>query len=206
MLSSGFSSVHCVLWWGAKNYQNNDSWDIFSFFFYWLGCFVEGSYTRLGRESKSSLSNLRPSVTTVSPKHPIRDSMWSSHVCNALNSGMKLAVLQQTSNTLIIDDSLWGAAALSLSLSHCKLNEERVRKKEGEEPENGEGEFCSTSNVQNGRRKTRRHLDSGRRAKWCRAEAQGWWDLTQQRCEELKLWRANWKEGKKRTRWPLSHP
>lgn len=49
---------------------------------------------------------------TLSQKHPIQDSMWSSDVCNALNSGMKLAVLLQTSNTLIIDDSLWGAAAL----------------------------------------------------------------------------------------------
>lgn len=42
----------------------------------------------------------------------MRDSMWSSDVCNALNSGMKLAVLQQTSNTLIIDGSLLGAAVL----------------------------------------------------------------------------------------------
>lgn len=39
-------------------------------------------------------------------------SMWSSNFCNALNSGMKLAVLQQTSNTLIIDESLLGGAAL----------------------------------------------------------------------------------------------
>lgn len=42
----------------------------------------------------------------------MQDSMWSSDVCNALNSSMKLAVLQQTSNTLIIDDSLLGEAAL----------------------------------------------------------------------------------------------
>lgn len=42
----------------------------------------------------------------------MRDIMASSDVCNALNSGMKLAVLQQTSNTLIIDDSLLGADAL----------------------------------------------------------------------------------------------
>lgn len=42
----------------------------------------------------------------------MRDRMWSSDVCNAFNFSMKLAVLQQTSNTLIIDDALLGAAAL----------------------------------------------------------------------------------------------
>lgn len=39
-------------------------------------------------------------------------SMWSGDVCDALNSSMKLAVMQQTSNTLIIDGSLLGAAVL----------------------------------------------------------------------------------------------
>lgn len=39
-------------------------------------------------------------------------SMWSGDVCDALNSSMKLAVMQQTSNTLIIEGSLLGAAVL----------------------------------------------------------------------------------------------
>lgn len=55
MLSWWFSSVHCVLRWGAKNYQNNDSW-----VFYRLGCSVEGSDTRFSHESKSCLLSLDP--------------------------------------------------------------------------------------------------------------------------------------------------
>lgn len=43
---------------------------------------------------------------------PMWASMWSGDVCNALNSSLKLAVMQQTSNTLIIDGSLFGAAVL----------------------------------------------------------------------------------------------
>lgn len=74
-------------------------------------------------------------MSTVSPQHPMRDRMWSSDVCNALNSGMKLAVLQQTSNTLIIDGSLLGAAVLYQTPN--KMRKECEKRSKTDEMERG---------------------------------------------------------------------
>lgn len=63
------------------------------------------------------------------------DSMWSSYVCNALNSSMKLAVLQQTSNTLIIDGSLLGVAILCQTANKmrngCEKEARAMKQREG---------------------------------------------------------------------------
>lgn len=61
--------------------------------------------------------------------------MWSCNVYNVLNSSMKLAVLQQTSNTLIIDGSLLGAATLYHSANKTK---KRVRKEASDTEGSGE--------------------------------------------------------------------
>jgi len=79
---------------------------------YWLECSVDGS------------DLLRPSISTMSPKHPTAD-MWSRGVCNVLNFAVKWAVLQQTSNTIITEGSLRS----SHCLSYCKQNEQRVRER-----------------------------------------------------------------------------
>lgn len=74
-------------------------------------CSLEGCDVQFSHEPKSSLVSSEH-CSDVPPEHPMWASMWSGDVCNALNSSMKLAVMQQTSNTLIIDASLLGAVVL----------------------------------------------------------------------------------------------
>lgn len=66
---------------------------------------------QFSEEPKTSLVSSEY-CSDVPPEHPMRASMWSGDVCDALNSSMKLAVMQQTSNTLIIEGSLLGAVVL----------------------------------------------------------------------------------------------
>lgn len=66
---------------------------------------------QFSEEPKSSLVSSEY-CADVPPEHPMGASMGSGDVCDALNSSMKLAVMQQTSNTLIIEGSLLGAAVL----------------------------------------------------------------------------------------------
>ena len=98
----------------------------------------------------------------------MRDSMWSSNVCNALNSWYEIScVVANFKHINYRRFSLRGSS----SLSDCKQNEESERKRQ--ERWNGEREFCSTSTLQNRREKTRRNLNSEMRGKWCRAETLG---------------------------------
>lgn len=98
------------------------------------------------------------------------DSMWSSYVCNALNSSMKLAVLLQTSNTLIIDGSLLGAAVLYQTANKmrngCEKEAREMQQREG-------GSSAPLLLLRTEGRKQGRHLNSESRGKWCRAEALG---------------------------------
>ena len=80
---------------------------------------------------------------------------------------MKLAVLQQTSNTLIIDDSLLGAAALYQTANKTRNEWE----KEARAMERRGGvllQFYSSDRTEE--KKTRRHLNSESSGKRCRAE------------------------------------
>lgn len=98
----------------------------------------------------------------VPPEHPMWASMWSGTVCNALNSSMKLAVMQQTSNTLIIDGFLWGAAVLYQCAN--KMRNKWVKRGMSNEREGG-GNSALPLFLRN---QTRRHLKSERGEKQCR--------------------------------------
>lgn len=116
---------------------------------------------QFSREPKSCLVSSEYGCD-VPPKHPMWASMWSGNVCNALNSSMKLAVMQQTSNTLIIDGSLLGAAVLYQCAN--KMRNKWVKRSMSNEREDGGGSalplFLGNQ--------TRRHLKSERRGKQCR--------------------------------------
>lgn len=95
----------------------------------------------------------------------MRASMWSGDVCDALNSSMKLAVMQQTSNTLIIEGSLLGAAVLYQCANKMR---NKWAKEAWAMKMSGKGGGGGSARPLLPRNQTRRHLKSGRRRKHCK--------------------------------------